>query len=100
MWQRTVARQMPDARGNTVTARIAATTSDGVAAEWPASGRTITFPGWQAVYGYGGDDDPDEAGDAAAKLPALAEGDALPAPRSRRPATPPSRPRATPRPPW
>ena len=80
VWQRTLASQMPDARGNTVTARIGAATSAGVATEWTASGRTITFPGWQAVYGYGGDDDADEAGDATAKLPALAEGDALPAP--------------------
>jgi DNA topoisomerase-1 len=80
IWQRTLASQMPDARGNTVTARIGATTSDGVATEWTASGRTITFPGWQAVYGYGGEDDADEAGDDNAKLPALAEGQALPAP--------------------
>jgi DNA topoisomerase-1 len=80
VWQRTLASQMPDARGNTATARIGATTTDGVDTEWTASGRTITFPGWQAVYGYGGDDDADEAGDAAAKLPALTEGDVLPAP--------------------
>jgi DNA topoisomerase-1 len=80
VWQRTLASQMPDARGNTVTVRIGATTADDIATEWTASGRTITFPGWQAVYGYGGDDDADEAGDATAKLPALAEGDALPAP--------------------
>jgi DNA topoisomerase I len=81
IWQRTLASQMPDARGNTVTARIGATTGDGVETEWTASGRTITFPGWQAVYGYGGEDDADESGDATtAKLPALAEGDSLPAP--------------------
>ncbi len=80
IWQRTLASQMPDARGNTVTARLAASTSDGVATEWSASGRTITFPGWQAVYGYGGEDDADETGDTAAKLPPMAEGDVLPAP--------------------
>jgi DNA topoisomerase-1 len=80
IWQRTLASQMPDARGNTVTARIDAATTDGVATEWTASGRTITFPGWQAVYGYGGDDDADEAGDASAKLPNLVEGAALPNP--------------------
>ena len=91
---------MPDARGNTVTARIGATTEPtAIATEWTASGRTITFPGWQAVYGYGGDDDADEAGDATAKLPALTEGDAPARPgRRRRAATPPSRPPATPRP--
>jgi DNA topoisomerase-1 len=82
IWQRTLASQMPDARGNTVTARIGATTADGVETEWTASGRTITFPGWQAVYGYGGDDAASDSGDdeATAKLPALAEGQVLPAP--------------------
>ncbi len=80
IWQRTLASQMPDARGSTVTARIDAATSGGVATQWSASGRTITFPGWQAVYGYGGEDDADEAGDAAAKLPTLEEGQLLPAP--------------------
>ncbi|MEX2293974.1 MAG: type I DNA topoisomerase [Acidimicrobiales bacterium] len=79
IWQRTLASQMPDARGNTMTARIVASTSDGVATEWTSSGRTITFPGWQAVYTYGGDDS-DEAGDENAKLPALEEGQALPSP--------------------
>src|SRR3546814_6701608 len=54
---------MPDARGHTVTARIAATAAatdapaaglaaDEIVTEWTASGRTITFPGWQAAYGY------------------------------------------------
>jgi DNA topoisomerase-1 len=79
VWQRTLASQMPDARGNTVTARIGASTADGVATEWSASGRTITFAGWQAVYGYGGDD-ADEASDDNAKLPSLEEGLVLPAP--------------------
>jgi DNA topoisomerase-1 len=80
IWQRTLASQMPDARGNTVTARIGATTTDGVPTEWTASGRTITFPGWQAVYSYGDDDSVEDAGDDNAKLPALAEGQALPVP--------------------
>ena len=79
IWQRTLASQMPDARGNTVTARIGATTSDGVPTEWTASGRTITFPGWQAVYGHVGDDAA-EAGDENAKLPTLEEGQSLPSP--------------------
>ena len=71
---------MPDARGNTVTVRIAATTTDDVATEWTASGRTITFPGWQAVYGFSGDDDAEDAGDETAKLPSLEQGQALPDP--------------------
>ena len=80
IWQRTLASQMPDARGSTVTARLAAPTSAGESTEWTASGRTITFPGWLAVYGYGGDDDADEAGDQSAKLPELVEGAELPVP--------------------
>ncbi|MFZ6004123.1 MAG: type I DNA topoisomerase [Actinomycetota bacterium] len=79
IWQRTLASQMPDARGNTVTARIAAVTTGGTETEWTASGRTITFAGWQAVYGYG-DDDADEGGDENAKLPQLEEGQSLPSP--------------------
>jgi DNA topoisomerase I len=94
VWQRTLASQMVDARGQTVTARIAATAGPSTATAagpealapgelpttWTASGRTITFPGWQAVYGYGGDDDADTSGDESARLPQLAEGQALPAP--------------------
>jgi DNA topoisomerase-1 len=79
IWQRTLASQMPDARGNTVTVRMAARTTDDVATEWTASGRTITFPGWQAVYGYG-DDDAEDSGDDSAKLPPLEEGQSLPNP--------------------
>src|SRR4051794_27895235 len=79
IWQRTMASQMPDARGSTVTARLVATTNANEATEWSASGRTITFPGYLAVYGFGGEDDTAE-GDTAAKLPELTEGAQLPAP--------------------
>ena len=80
IWQRTMASQMPDARGSTVTARIVATTNADELTEWSASGRTITFPGYLAVYGFGGEDDSVAEGDTAAKLPDLAEGLQLPAP--------------------
>src|SRR4051812_5898872 len=79
IWQRTMASQMPDARGSTVTARLVATTNANEVTEWSASGRTITFPGYLAVYGFGGEDDTAE-GDTAAKLPELTEGAQLPAP--------------------
>jgi DNA topoisomerase-1 len=82
---------MPDARGSTVTARLTATSSVGPGpsgrlsgeaqeTDWTASGRTIAFPGWLAVYGYGGEDDADEAGDQTAKLPGLVVGAELPVP--------------------
>ncbi len=80
IWQRTLASQMPDARGNTVTARIGASTTEGTPTEWTSSGRTITFPGWQAVYGFSGDDDAEDTGDDNAKLPNLTEGQQLPHP--------------------
>jgi DNA topoisomerase-1 len=84
IWQRTVASQMVDARGSTVTARInapAAPANGGQPenTEWTASGRTITFPGYLAVYGFG-DDDADAAGDTSTRLPELAEGMTLPPP--------------------
>src|SRR5262249_47856216 len=74
-----VASQMPDARGSTVTARIVATTSPNEETEWTASGRTITFPGYLAAYGFGGDDAEADA-DASAKFPELNHCLALPAP--------------------
>jgi DNA topoisomerase-1 len=80
IWQRTMASQMPDARGSTVTARIVARTNADELTEWTASGRTITFPGYLAVYGFGGEDDSVAEGDTAAKLPDLTEGLELPAP--------------------
>ena len=79
IWQRTIASQMPDARGSTVTARLVARTSADEETEWSASGRTITFPGYLAAYGFGGDD-AEADGDSSAKLPELSEGLALPTP--------------------
>jgi DNA topoisomerase-1 len=80
IYQRTLASQMPDARGQTVTAKLHALTSDGVETEWSASGRTILFPGWLAVYGYAGADDATDGDEQQAKLPELTEGAPLPAP--------------------
>jgi DNA topoisomerase-1 len=76
IWQRTVASQMNDARGHTVSVRIAA-----AGTEWAASGRTITFPGFLAVYGFAGDDAAEGGDDEeSARLPELTEGQVLPAP--------------------
>ena len=80
VWQRTMASQMPDARGQTVTARIVASTSADESTEWTASGRTITFPGYLAAYSFGGDDDSVAEDDTTAKLPELVEGLELPFP--------------------
>ena len=79
IYQRTLASQMVDARLNTVTVEIDAPAADGRRTEWRASGRTIVFPGFLAVYGFSGEDTEDEdEGDA--RLPRLSEGEVLPSP--------------------
>ncbi|HSH22716.1 MAG TPA: type I DNA topoisomerase [Acidimicrobiales bacterium] len=73
IWQRTVASQMPDALGETVTVRLAATSASGREAEFAVSGTVITFPGFQRVYVESHDGDADDT--AEQRLPALSEGD-------------------------
>src|SRR5581483_5976600 len=46
IWKRTVASQMADARGRTVSVRIGADASDGRRAEFATAGTTITFRGF------------------------------------------------------
>ncbi|HVF31879.1 MAG TPA: type I DNA topoisomerase [Acidimicrobiales bacterium] len=77
IWQRTLASQMPDATGSTVRVRIVATSSAGEATEWSTSGRTITFPGHLAVYGFAGDDAEAADDDEGKRLPAFEEGQRL-----------------------
>ena len=50
IWQRTIASQMADARGTTVSVRIGGTAGTGEAVTFAASGRTITFPGFLKAY--------------------------------------------------
>ncbi|MCW2602655.1 MAG: topA [Pseudonocardiales bacterium] len=81
IWQRTLASQMADAVGNTVSVRIAGTSVSGEKAEFATSGRTITFPGFLRAYVE--DVDHDETGkdgekdDAEKRLPPLERGQAL-----------------------
>ncbi|WP_433505320.1 type I DNA topoisomerase [Pseudonocardia halophobica] len=78
IWQRTVASQMADARGTTVSVRINGTAATGEDVVFASSGRTITFPGFLKAYvetieeGSGG-----QADDAESRLPQLTEGQAL-----------------------
>ncbi|MFM7127006.1 MAG: type I DNA topoisomerase [Actinomycetota bacterium] len=92
VWQRTLASQMPDARGITVSIRLSATATDRVCT-FAASGTTITFDGHRRVYEESRDDDADST-EAEALLPALTVGDRV-AVRSYDPAghetTPPPR---------
>jgi DNA topoisomerase-1 len=77
IWKRTVASQMDDARGQTVSVRIAGTASDGRNAEFSAAGTVITFRGFLLAYEESHDEGT-ATGDAEERLlPKLAEGDAL-----------------------
>jgi DNA topoisomerase-1 len=73
IWKRTIASQMEDARGQTVSLRLGATSRDGTDAEFGASGTVITFRGFLAAYEEGRDDPADE--EEERRLPHLAEGD-------------------------
>ena len=75
IWMRTVASQMKDAVGQSVSVRLggrAATDEDVVFA---ASGRVITFHGFLRAYVEGTDDAATARDDAETRLPALTEGD-------------------------
>ena len=75
IWKRTVASQMADVRGQTVSVRIAGTGSDGRRAEFATAGTVITFRGFLLAYEEGRDEPNIDAEEKV--LPALHEGDAL-----------------------
>ena len=82
IWKRTVASQMADARGQTVTVRLGATSSDGRDAEFSTSGTVITFRGFLAAYEEGRDSDessrrPEDDDDRERRLPQMRAGDGL-----------------------
>jgi DNA topoisomerase I len=94
IWKRTLASQMSDALGKTVSVRIEAPLSAAVtvgaespvalpqatATAWAASGRTITFPGYLRVYVEGSDDPEADLDDRERLLPDLVAGQRLPDP--------------------
>jgi DNA topoisomerase-1 len=85
IWKRTVASQMEDAVGRTISMRIVAEArADGAQpaneCTFGASGRVITFPGYLKAYVEDTDDETAERDDAESILPAVSEGDALPEP--------------------
>ncbi|MBX9362978.1 type I DNA topoisomerase [Streptomyces sp. WAC04114] len=77
IWKRTVASQMKDATGNSVTVKIGGTAADGRDVEFSASGKTITFHGFLKAYVEGADDPNAELDDRERRLPQVSEGDAL-----------------------
>ena len=73
---RTVASQMRDAEGRSVSVRIGATATSGEACEFSASGRVITFHGFMKAYVEGRDEPDADRDDRETRLPDVAEGDA------------------------
>ncbi len=76
IWQRTLASQMSDTNGTTVTVKMG-TVSAGTApadCEFSASGTTISFPGYRQVYQEIADENEDEK---EALLPVLKVGDSV-----------------------
>jgi DNA topoisomerase I len=77
VWKRTVASQMKDATGESVSVRVAGRSSAGENAEFGASGKVISFYGFLKAYVEGADDPDAELDDRERRLPPLAEGEPL-----------------------
>ncbi|WP_439938029.1 type I DNA topoisomerase [Nocardia sp. N13] len=77
IWMRTVASQMKDATGNSVTIRIGGPAADGRDVVFSASGRTITFHGFLKAYVEDIDDASKRRDDAETRLPNLTQGAAV-----------------------
>jgi DNA topoisomerase-1 len=79
IWMRTIASQMKDAEGRSVSIRIDARASSGQNCEFTSSGRVITFHGFLKAYVEGADDPSADTDDRETRLPDVAEGDVVPA---------------------
>ncbi|MFH0247216.1 type I DNA topoisomerase [Streptomyces chitinivorans] len=77
IWKRTVASQMKDATGQSVTVRVGGRGTDGRDAEFSASGKVITFHGFLKAYVEGADDPGADLDDRERRLPRVEEGDPL-----------------------
>jgi DNA topoisomerase-1 len=77
IWMRTVASQMRDAVGRSVSVRVAGSAADGTAVEFAASGKVITFHGFLKAYVEGTDDPEAELDDRERRLPDVNVGDVV-----------------------
>ena len=77
IWKRTVASQMNDAVGQSVSVRLGAVAANATDAEFHGSGRTITFPGFLRAYVEGSDDPEAALDDQETRLPRLAKDQGL-----------------------
>jgi DNA topoisomerase-1 len=77
IWRRTIASQMTDAVGNSISVRIRAVSMANEEADFGATGKTITDPGFLRAYVESSDDENAEADDAERRLPTLVKGQGL-----------------------
>ncbi len=77
IWKRTIASQMKDAAGQSVSIRVTGVSTENERAEFGATGKTITFHGFLKAYVESADDPSTDRDDQERRLPNLAEGDAL-----------------------
>ncbi|WP_457032005.1 type I DNA topoisomerase [Kitasatospora sp. P5_F3] len=77
IWMRTVASQMKDAVGQSVTVKVGGRATTGQDVEFSASGKIITFHGFLKAYVEGADDPNAELDDRERRLPQVTEGDPL-----------------------
>jgi len=76
IWQRTVASQMKDATGESVSVRVAGTSTANERAEFGATGKIINFYGFLKAY-VEDTDDASDRDDRERRLPPLAQADPL-----------------------
>jgi DNA topoisomerase I len=77
IWMRTIASQMKDAEGLSITVKINAQPSDGQLCTFIASGRTITFHGFLKAYVESVEETDGHTDDEQTRLPHLTAGQAL-----------------------
>ncbi|GAA2092587.1 type I DNA topoisomerase [Microlunatus panaciterrae] len=79
IWMRTIASQMKDAEGQSISVRINALPAQGDPCTFAASGRTITFHGFLKAYVESVDEQVEggQSDDAQTRLPRLTEGQSL-----------------------
>jgi DNA topoisomerase I len=77
IWMRTIASQMKDAEGLSITVKINAQPSDGQRCTFVASGRTITFYGFLKAYVESVEETDGHTDDEQSRLPRLVAGQPL-----------------------
>ncbi|WP_026414122.1 type I DNA topoisomerase [Actinomadura oligospora] len=77
IWKRTIASQMKDAAGQSVSIRVTGASTANEVAEFGATGKTITFHGFLKAYVEGADDPSTDRDDQERRLPTLTQGDPL-----------------------